>query len=147
MICMTVLVVMLVALCLSKAYASFIQRLFLYLIVTAILVEVCQAANFMNLIHFSHHKEVCIALGFVTNWIDNIASIKSLSIIIWTIILAVMSLKRVDSSSLATHWKVVLDLVYLVTSILLPLSCSHVDASETRKLWDFCCLVLDQSLQ
>lgn len=123
LICMAVLVVMLVALCMSKAYTSFVQRLVLYLVATTILVEICQASNLENLFQFSHQEMLCTVLGFMTNWVDNIASIQSLSIIIWTIILAVMHLKCTHYSSigLATRWKVIIDFSYILIVILLPL--------------------------
>lgn len=123
LICIAVLVVMLVVLCVSKAYTSFVQRLFLYLVTTTILVEICQASSLENLFQFSHQEMVCTVLGFMTNWVDNIASIQSLSILIWTIILAVMQLKCTHYSSvgLATRWKVIIDFSYILFVVLLPL--------------------------
>ena len=123
LICMVVLVVMLLALCVSKAYKSFVQRMLIYLVTAAILDELFQASSLENLLRFSHQEMTCTVLGFLTNWVDNISSLHSLSIIIWTIILAFIHLNypHYSSVSLSTCWKIVIDVSYLVLTILLPL--------------------------
>ena len=67
LICMAVSVMMLVVLCLSKAYTSFVQRMLLYLVIATVLAEICHASNMQNLIEFSNKETVCTVLGLVTN--------------------------------------------------------------------------------
>ena len=123
LICMTVLVLMLLVLCLSKAYGSFVQRLLLYLVVTTILIEMCEAFNFENLIKFSHQEKACTVLGFITNWTVNTASIESLSIMVWTIILIIMHMKcsRHSNTVLSAYWRKIIEVFYLLSVILVPL--------------------------
>ena len=122
LISIAVLVVMLVFLCLSKAYRSLVQRLLIYLIGTTVLSETFQACNLEYIFQFSHQDLVCTILGFLTNWVDHISSLHALSIIFWTIILAFIHFNypRYSSVRLPICWKIAIDFLYLLMTALLP---------------------------
>ena len=124
LICVAVLGVMLFFLFLSKAYKSFVQRLLIYLVATAVLSETFQVCNLENIFQFSNQELACAMLGFMTNWADNILTLHAMSIIIWTIILAYVHFNypRYSSVRLSTCWKIAIDSLYLLIAILLPLS-------------------------
>lgn len=124
LICVAMLVIILVFLCLKKACGSFVQRLLMYLFIASILSGTFQACNLENIFQFSHRELVCMVLGFATNWVDNISSIHTLSIIVWTIILAFIHFNypRYSRVRLSTCSKIAIDFLYLLVAVLLPLS-------------------------
>ena len=121
MFCATVIISMLMVLCITKAYSSFIQRLFFYLLMTTALL-VCHIAIFEFLLHYYPRLErICPTVGFITDLIDNIVNLIHFSIIISTSTLAFLSFKSVNVT-LAIRWKVFLEGIYLVLMAFLPLA-------------------------
>lgn len=120
--CEAVIVSMLVVLCIIKAYKSFIQRLFLYLLIATVLLLFCHVCTFERLFHENAlPKSICFAVGFITNWMDNTVHVIYLSLIISKLTLAFLSMKSMNFA-LTTCWKVFLEGLYLMLIITLPIT-------------------------
>jgi hypothetical protein len=103
----------------------------MYFVITTILAEICVASNLKR--HFSH-QDGCVVLGFLTSWVDNIANIQSLSVLIWAIILVLKHLKCPQYSriQLSLQKKIIIDFSYLLCVILLPLLIIGVPLKEGK---------------
>ena len=124
--CVVVIVSMLVVLCIIKAYKSFIQRLFLYLLIATVLLLLCHVCTFERLlfddnVHADLKKKICFAMGFITNWMDNTVHLIHLSLIISTLTLAFLSMKSMNLT-ITTRQKVFLEGLYLILIITLPIT-------------------------
>lgn len=123
-VCVLILTILLVALCLSKAYISVVQRLFLYLITATLACEVCLAATLEHQFQYRHQSKVCSALGFATHWSTTIVILCALGVIAYTILLVCISTKcnRLSSVTLSMKKRLILESLYLVLVIFLPLT-------------------------
>lgn len=123
-VCVIILTTMLVVLCISKAYRSIIQRLFLYLILASILDEICNAATLEHQFYYPYQSEVCAAVGFATHWCSTIVVECAVGVIAYTVLLICLSVKcnHVSNRTPSTRWKILLESMYLLIIIFLPLS-------------------------
>ena len=128
-VCVVILLLMLVVLCVSKAYVSVIQRLFLYLILATIWREVCLTATLEHQFLYEHQDTVCSVLGFITHWSGLIVILSALGVIIYTMVLICKTMKQ-SSSSPSRRQRVLLEILYVILIITLPLS--FILASATR---------------
>ena len=121
-ICVVVMTIMLAILCLSKAYKSVIQRLFLYLILATIARELCLVATLEHQFYYLHQNEVCSGLGFITHWSSTTVVFFATGVILYTILLVCVSMKCSGvSNRLSTQAKVLMEVLYVLLMILLPL--------------------------
>ena len=117
--CVVVIVSMLVVLCIIKAYKSFIQRLFLYLLLATLLLEACYVINFFTI----SQDQSCSAIGLMINWSDNIVMLLYLSTVISTLTLAFISFNstRFSNISLTRCMRVFYEGLYIFLIVMLPL--------------------------
>lgn len=122
-ICVFIMVTMLMILCLSKAYTSVIQRLFLYLILATIVREVCLVATLEHQVYYPYQDEVCTILGFITHWSSTTVVFCASGVILYTIILVCISMKYSSASQkLSTRAKKFMEFLYILSVIFLPLT-------------------------
>lgn len=123
-VCVVILITILVFLCLSKAYVSVVERLFLYLIVATLACEICLTATVEHQFQYTHQDMVCSAIGLVTHWSTAVVILCALGVIVYTIVLVCISTKcnRLSSITPSIKLKVLLEGSYLLLVILLPLT-------------------------
>lgn len=120
--CVVIMTTMLVILCLSKAYSSIIQRLFLYLIVATIVRELCLVATLEHQTHYLNQNKVCTGLGFVTHWSSTTVVFCAVGVILYTILLVCVSMKCSSiSNRLSSRTKLLIESFYVLLVIFLPL--------------------------
>ena len=122
--CVAILLVMLLILCFTKAFATIMQRLFLYLILASLVSEILIACTLEHQVYYEQQEEVCAALGFVTNWSTNVAMLCAVGVITYAMILVCthtsMKCNRLYNREYSTRCKVLLELYYLISIVLLP---------------------------
>ena len=123
-VCVMILVTMLLALCISKAFITIVQRLFLYLILATIFRELCLTATLEHQFYYKHQDEVCTALGFVTHWSSTIVIFSALGVILYIMLLICVSMKcnHLSTTTLSRRTRILLEALYLLSVILLPLT-------------------------
>ena len=122
-LCACPLIIMLLLLCYSKAYASLIQRLFLYLIMACTAVEIFMAATIERQFQYNNQDKVCTALGFLTQWSAIIFDLCAIAVIVYLTFLVFVRMKcnHLLHISPTTRQKVLIESVYLVIVLALPL--------------------------
>lgn len=122
-LCTCPLIIMLLVLCYSKAYTSLIQRLFLYLILASTNAEIFMAATMERQFRYSNQDKVCTALGFFTLWSAILFDLCAIAVIVYLTFLVFVSMKcsYLLRKSPSTRQKVLIESVYLVIVVVLPL--------------------------
>jgi hypothetical protein len=128
-VCGVILTALLVVLCLSKAYISVVQRLFLYLIAATLASEVCLVATLEHQFQYRHQRSVCTALGLVTHWSTSVVILSATGVIVYTITLICLSTKC-TAVSISPKTKAALETCYVIVIVILPLTVLWVPLAD-----------------
>lgn len=124
--CVVILSIMLVVLCISKAYANTILRLLLYLIVATLINELCLIGTLEHQFYYAYQPQICAAVGFMTHWSSIVTILCAFGVILYAVLLVCtfLSVKCNNFSTiiLSTRQKRLLEVMYLLSVTFLPLT-------------------------
>ena len=120
MVCAFVAMLMLVYIVLYKAYASILQRLFLFLIITSFLSEAVKVGMIDYQWYYDQQKDVCRWLGFLNNWLNCVVFVLPLEIIMYMVFLVYCLVKNDPFPwvSRSKRTKICLEFVYITIPIV-----------------------------
>ena len=94
MACSVFLLLIFLLLVCHKAFSSSFQRLFLYLIFVTFLIEVSISLSVERQFQYKGQQEVCVVLGFVTQWLSVTQLLYKFEIIVYLFCLVVFAIHK-----------------------------------------------------
>ena len=122
MICAFITMTVLVALFLSKAYKTTLQRLFLYLTITVLIQLICISMNIVLQFEFEIREDLCKYIAFFTVWTAVSTYLIATLITLYLLYIVYTTIRAQNEK---THWvesKKIIDLIALVVCVILPVS-------------------------
>ena len=94
MVCAGVTLSIIIFLVYHKAFSSMFQRLYIYLLIVTFLIELSISLSVEHQFQYSGQEEVCVLLGFITNWLSVTQMIYILETIIYLICLVIFAIHK-----------------------------------------------------
>ena len=85
-------IILLLLLC-QKSYSSTLQRLFLYLLVDTVIVEVVYASNLEHQYHYQGQAQVCVWVAFFTQWSSSVIFFATFGITVYLLSLVIVQIR------------------------------------------------------
>ena len=117
--CLIIVTVILLQICLFKAYRTVFQRMFLYLIVSAWILEAQISVRIEHQFYYEGQHHMCKMYGFLTQWSVISMFLFSLGIIIHLLYLVFSQIKGKSPTSISQKSKT-LELFYIVAVCIVP---------------------------
>ena len=123
-VCTLVAVGILLLLLYSKTYRSPLQRMFLYLTTTTILLEAFLTLQIERQFHYSGQEQFCSALGFLIQSSGGISYMFTLGITVFSLYIVYKQLKSDPFQRVATskRLRMALEMIFVLSVILIPLT-------------------------
>lgn len=120
---MVVTVLLLAGLTYFKAYKTVFQRLFLYLVFSTMVHELIRVAGVEHSFHYQHQDQVCVHLGFLSNWTTWILCDFNICIIVFLLLIVYSQVKGHPCPKLSRSRRVrsLLEVVCVLVAIMSPL--------------------------
>lgn len=96
--CLTMVTVILLQICLFKAYKTVFQRMFLYLIISAWILQALLSMCIEHQFHYEGQQQLCKVYGFLTQWSVSSMFLFSLGIIIHLLYVVFSKIKGKSST-------------------------------------------------
>ena len=128
MVCAGLVLFILVFLVCHKAFSRTFQRLYIYLLIVTFLVEVFISLSIEHQFQYSGQKEICVFLGFATQWLSVIKMMYTFETIVYLLCLVVISIHE-D----CFHWLPQSKFCRRLTEVLLallPVLCAFIYSWE-----------------
>ena len=92
--CAVVVLFIILLLVCQRAFSSTFQRLYLYLLIVTFLIEVLITLSLERQFEYNHQDEVCVLLGFTTQWLSVIQMIYTFEMILYLFCLVIFAIHK-----------------------------------------------------
>ena len=114
----------------AKAYKTPLQRLFMYSVLATMVHEILHVIQIEEQFQYEHQDQVCMHLGFLSNWSGWIIYVFNLSIILYLVIVVYQQLRGGYCCKYSPLCKGLTECVYVLGSILFPVGIIWVPYKE-----------------